>query len=107
MSSPDPTPPAHSPVQLHIERLVVDESLLSAGQSDTLQTTIETELARLVREEGLNATSSATVHSLPARNIQIPKQSRPTRLGNQIARSVYAALGAENNRPARDEPAGG
>ena len=102
-SAANPTPS----VNLHIERLVVDASLLPAGQGKTLQAAVETELARLVCEEGLTQPSRTALHSLPARNIHVADQSRPTRLGHQIAQAVYSALGSENPPPITRQSDGG
>lgn len=102
-STANPKPP----VNLHIERLVVDASLLSAGKGKTLHAAVETELARLVCEEGLTQRSSTVLQSLQARNIQVAEQPRPTRLGQQIAQAVYAALGSENSPPITRQSDGG
>jgi hypothetical protein len=86
-------------VRLHIERLVVDQSLVSSGRGDQLQAAIETELTQLMYERGLTALASSALYSLPTRNMHLAKQSRPAQLGRQIARTVYAALGSENSSP--------
>jgi len=83
-------------VELHIERLIVDESLLSDGRSHKLQTAIESELTRLVRENGLAGLTSAALYSLPARNMSVATQAPNTQVGRQIARTVYAALNPQS-----------
>ena len=94
-------------VRLNIERLVVDESLLSYGQGDIVQIAIETELARLLTERGLAPLPDTAVPSLAASNIQVAEQPRPTRLGQQIAQSVYTALASANPPPASGQSTGG
>jgi hypothetical protein len=90
-------------VQLHIERLVVDAPLLSAGQGHRLQTTIETELTRLLRDHGLIGLTSGALYSLPTRDLHIAKQAPSAQVGRQIARTVYAALSPEgSSAPAQD-----
>src|SRR6266481_5181691 len=94
-------------VRLNIERLVVDESLLSYGQADIMQTAIETELAQLLLKGGITPFSDTAVPSLAASNIQVAEQLRPTRLGQQIAQAVYAALDFADPAPASDQTTGG
>ena len=93
-------------VRLNIERLVVDESLLSYGQGDIVQSAIEIELARLLAERGLGSLPDTAVPSLAASNIQVAEQPRPTRLGQQIARTVYEALDSTNPLPASGKSTG-
>ncbi len=88
-------------VQLHIERLIVDGSLLSDGRNHKLQSAIESELAQLVRENGLTGLTSTALYSLPARNISIAKQAPNSQVGQQIARTLYAAL-SPRSAPAQD-----
>ena len=94
-------------VRLNIERLVVDKCLLSYGQADIMQTAIETELAQLLLKGGITPFSDTAVPSLAASNIQVAEQPRPTRLGQQIAQAVYAALDCANPAPASDQTTGG
>jgi len=93
-------------VRLNIERLVVDESLLSYGQADIMQIAIETELARLLLKGGITPFSDTAVPSLAASNIQVAEQPRPTRLGQQIAQAVYAALESASPPPASGQSTG-
>jgi hypothetical protein len=83
-------------VELHIERLIVDESLLFGGQSHKLQIAIESELTRLVRENGLTGLTSTALYSLPARNMSVARHTPNTEFGRQIARTVYAALSPQS-----------
>lgn len=90
-------------INLHIERLVVDGSLLSAGQGHKLQSAIESELAQLARENGLTGLTSGALYSLPTRDMHIAKQTPSAQVGRQIARTVYAALSPEgSSAPAQD-----
>jgi hypothetical protein len=90
-------------ISLHIERLVVDGSLLRNGNSRELQATIETELARLVRKHGLVGLTSGAFYRLPTRDMQLAPQSAVSRIGGQIARTVHAALSPESGRAAAQE----
>jgi hypothetical protein len=88
-------------VQLHIERLIVDGSLLSDGRSHKLQSAIESELTQLVRENGLAGLTSTALYSLPARNMSVARQAPNTQVGQRIARTVYAAL-SQQSAPVQD-----
>lgn len=79
-------------VQLHIERLIVDASLLSGSSPHKLQSTIETELAHLLREQGLSGLTSGALYDLPAREMPVARGSSHTHVGRQIARTVYSAI---------------
>ena len=107
MKSPSSSAKAQPSVHLDIERLVVDASLLSAGQGKTLHAAVKTQLARLVCEEGLTQPSSTALRSLAPRNIHVADQSGPTRLGHQIAQAVYLALDSENSPPSTQQSDGG
>jgi hypothetical protein len=87
-------------VSLHIERLVVDASLLPNGNGRGLQAAIETELANLVREHGLAGLTNGTLYQLPARDMKIPPQSKVPQVGEQIARTVHTALSPESGHAA-------
>lgn len=78
-------------VRLHIERLVMDASLVRPGERARLQRAVENELSRLLTARGLaDATASATpmvaAPSFPA----TPTSS--VRTGEQIAHAVYGAI---------------
>lgn len=107
MNRQSPNSNRQSAIRVHIERLVVDASLLAAGQRDTLRTVVEAELSLLLRENGLQPGPSSVLHSLPARTIHIAKQSPPNRLGHQIAHEVCAALGPGGLAPITRQSDGG
>ncbi len=81
-------------VQLHIERLVVDQSLVLPGRGDQLQAAIETELTQLLSERGLSELTEAAIPNVAARNIRMrEKQVRPAAsLGHQIVQAIYGSL---------------
>jgi hypothetical protein len=92
-----------SSIELHIERLIVDESLLSAGQNRWLQRAIELELTQLLREHGLTGLTSGVLYDLPPRRMPVPRSSPLAPLGRQIARTVYAALSSEGGSTAAQD----
>jgi hypothetical protein len=94
-------------VRVNVERLIVDESLVSYGRGQIVQTAIETELARLLIERGLAPLSDTAVPSLAPSNIEVAEQPRPIRLGQQIARAVYEALDSANSPSASGQSTGG
>jgi hypothetical protein len=86
-------------IRLHIERLIVDESLVSRGQAGALQRAVETELSRLFAETTLAGLSHSAVAHLDAGGIRVAPGTRPTHLGQQIARSIHGALGSQGQTP--------
>jgi hypothetical protein len=85
-------------VQMHIERLVVDEPLLRTGDATTLGIAIETELTQLLFDYGFSLNSDPHT-PIPSRDIQLIDGTSPSQLGRQIARTVYETIGAGNQLP--------
>jgi len=83
-------------IAVNIERLVLDGIALTSGQRDRLQAALLEELARLLAANGLSPELAAggASPSLQVGGIQLAHETRPEQLGHQIARSVYAGLGA-------------
>ncbi len=82
-------------INLHIERLILDGLPLEAKHRSTLQTEIETELARLLTKNTLaaNRQTGGAVPSVHADDIQLTTQSNPAQLARQIAGSIYGGIG--------------
>ena len=82
---------------LHIERLVLDGLPLGPGQSRAVAAVVEAELARLLAERGLNPAlrGGGAWPSARAGGIQLRPASHGAALGQQIARAVFGAIGAE------------
>jgi len=79
-------------VHLHIERLVVDGSLVGPGQSAKLRAEVEAELSWLLRAGGLPRAQSGAVPIASAPAFEMPKHGERTELGKSVAHSVYASL---------------
>ena len=96
-------------IRLHIDRLVVDEPLLSSGQSGALQAAIEVELSQLLVEGGLVPSMDTSMPVLNAGSVHVASRSRPSQFGRQIARSIHGALNPERqvSRVQASSPAGG
>jgi hypothetical protein len=90
-------------VNLHIERLSIDESLLKRGQRDALHAAVTAELTRLLTDGNLSAAwlNGGAVPSLPGGAIQAGPPASPEHLGAQIGQSVYSAMTAPVNGSAR------
>lgn len=86
---------ARPDIHLHIERLVLDGLSIERAQGPQVQAAVETELARLLMENGLGAPLGAggAVPSVNAAGIQLSPGSSPAQLGRQIAQSVYGGIG--------------
>lgn len=83
-------------VNLHIERLVLDGLALPHADRPVLQAVLEAELGRLLAEGGLSPAlqGGGARPELPAGEIDLAPGGDPAQLGAQIARAVYAGLGA-------------
>jgi hypothetical protein len=79
-------------VHLHIDRLVVDGSLVGPGQSAKLRAEVEAELSRLLRAGGLPLAQSGAVPSASAPPFEMPTRGQSSDLGKRVAHSVYASL---------------
>jgi hypothetical protein len=79
-------------INLHIERLVLDGLPMSHGQGVLVQAAIETELTRLLAEQGFSSSSAATATRLSADSVRVTQDSKPASMGHQIAQAIYASL---------------
>jgi hypothetical protein len=79
-------------INVSIERLVLDGLVLNGTQGAVVQAAVETELARLLAEQGLSRSSGGAVPYLTANPIQMTPDSKPAQLGHQIAQSLYSSL---------------
>lgn len=82
-------------IRLHIERLILDGLPLSNAQGRIVQASVESELARLLSENGLSHEFSAggAVPSVGVKGFQTTDQDSPTHIGRLIARSAYGGIG--------------
>jgi hypothetical protein len=82
-------------IRVHIERLVLDGLPIDRRQGVQVQVALERELARLLTMSGLHPelASGRAVPSIQADRINLGLEVSPTRLGQQIARSVYGGIG--------------
>ena len=79
-------------INVSIERLVLDGLPMSRSQGVLVQVAVETELARLLSEQGLSHSSAGAVPHLSANSIQVTRDSKPVQLGHQIARAIHGTL---------------
>lgn len=84
-------------INLHIERLVLDGINIAPDQSHLLQTSVATELKRILAEGGLSSdlAQGTNLSCLSGSSIQINEGGKPAQLGRQIAQSVYEGIGHE------------
>jgi hypothetical protein len=97
-------------IHLHIERLVVDETLLAAGGREALQAVVVAELTRLLDAGGLSAAwhAGGMVPSIRGEPIVAVGNGEPAALGAQVARAIYAGIGnAGDARPVGKASRGG
>jgi len=86
-------------IEVHIEELLLHGLPLSRGQSSEVQAAVETELARLLTEQGLNYSSSGFTPDLSAASIEPGRNNQPGHLGLQIAQAIYGGLAPTPNSP--------
>jgi hypothetical protein len=79
-------------INVSIERLVLDGLSMSRSQGVLIQGVVETELARLLTEQGLGHLSAGAVPHLSANSIQVTRDSKPAQLGHQIAHAIHGTL---------------
>lgn len=79
-------------IELHIEELLLHGLPLARGQRSDVQAAVETELVRLLTEQGLNRSVAGATPHLSAGFIQLTRNDQPTHLGHQIAQAIYGGL---------------
>jgi len=82
----------NGPVQLHIERIVLDGVPLSQAEAGQLRGALQTELARLLAAGPQVPWTDAALHSVRAPAIAVGTAVHPLELGRAIAHSVHASL---------------
>jgi hypothetical protein len=83
-------------INVQIERLVVDGIDLDRRQRPLMQAAFESELARLLVQDGLSSelSSGIALRSLNAPSIEIANaNSSPHAFGEQVAQAVYKGIG--------------
>ena len=82
-------------IDLHIQRLILDGIEMPSHQRPQLHAAVETELARLLADGGLqpSLTVGGARAFVPRSNFQMTDNGNPDQLGQQIARSVYDGIG--------------
>ncbi len=83
-------------INLNIDQLVLEGITLSPRERRQLQASVETELSRLITENGLASylhSNNTNVSSLSTGAIQVAANPNPAQLGTQIAHAVYRGLG--------------
>jgi hypothetical protein len=82
-------------IQVHIERLILDGLPMEKRHGPLVRAAVEKELTRLLTVHGLGHEwqSGGAVPKVRASGIQLSNETQPTRLGQQIAGSVYSGIG--------------
>jgi hypothetical protein len=78
-------------IRVHIERLVLEALPIGHHDGPLVQAAVETELARLMSGAPLPPSGGATAR-VTAPAISLTPNNSPTRLGQQIARSVHGGF---------------
>jgi hypothetical protein len=88
-------------ITVHIERLILDGLPVNGNDGATIQAAVETELSRLLTEQGLPGMSAGNASNLSAGPIELASETKPAHLGHQIAQAIHAGLGVA---PAKSRP---
>ena len=83
-------------INLHIERLVLDDMPVERNHAPFIQMAVEAELMRLLAENGLGAElqSGGMLPNVRANGIHLLADNTPAALGTQIAQSIYSGIGS-------------
>jgi len=84
-------------IKLHIERLILDGLPLERRHGLLVQAAVEQELTRLLATHGLDSEwqSGGAVPRVSAPAFRLANENPPSRLGQQIAQSVYSSIGGK------------
>lgn len=82
----------HPSYHVVVDRLVLDGIEVAARERPLLQTAVETELARLIGESGLDLSTGGAVPTIPGDALQLRDNQDPVALGQQIAQAVYGGM---------------
>jgi hypothetical protein len=94
-------------INLLIERLVLDDLAVGSGEAAFVQTAVEAELGRLLENGPFAPTSSFAEAHIAGGEIHLRPCINARELGVQIARRLFASLGAHEFRqrtPAKRVP---
>ena len=82
-------------IQLHIERLAIDASLIPGGGGAIVGEAVAGELTRLIDGRGLppGLAGSQSVSEIDAGTVEIGRDVSPRQLGTQIAGQMYRGIG--------------
>ena len=84
-------------INLHINQLILEGIELSPSQRALLQTTVESELSRLLRVNGIpqHLAQGGNITKLPTK-INVTNNINPRQIGQGIARSIYQEMHSLN-----------
>ncbi len=82
-------------VQLHIERLILDDLPIRGSQRALVQGAVEQELSRLIELNGVgqDTMTGGARPSVPQAVMHMAEGMTPVQLGQQIAQAVYQGIG--------------
>lgn len=86
-------------INVHIERLILDGLLVKGSDGSIVQAAVETELARLLAEQGLTGVSGGSIPSLSTAPIELSRDPKAAPLGHQIAQAIHTGFTLEQATP--------
>ena len=82
-------------INLHIERLVLDDVGIESHQKNEIKAAVETALKQQLVIQGIDSTmeSSNNFQLVKGGSISIENISKPTSIGHQIGNAIYRGIG--------------
>jgi hypothetical protein len=82
-------------IRVHIERLVLENVPVGAGQHPVLQSAVERELGRLIAERGIGRElrGGGAIPSVRGGSAQFTSDKGARQMGTQIARAIHGGIG--------------
>ena len=82
-------------INLHIERLVLDDLPVSRSQGNVVREAVERELTQLLARDGAapRLGKAGAIAAVRGAKVHVTKAGGPVALGNQIANAVHRRIG--------------
>jgi hypothetical protein len=79
-------------INVHIERLILDEVLIAHREASLVQSAVEAELRLLLSEQGKPANAGGASPRVTAPSIELAREALPVHVGRRIACAIHGSL---------------
>ena len=85
---------SHMNINLHIEKLVLDDTVLQSHARGELKAAVAAELKRRLASQGIGTIkhSSTVIPTIRAASISVDNSTKPAGLGHKIGNAVYKSI---------------